>query len=92
MCLQQMEIIQGIVSGLIDDKLPVFIWVGQFLQKGRDALPDAEVLRHNLIKSIVPGVYGDVDMVICDVDFKCFGFDGQDMSPYAVSVQLLDDS
>ena len=81
MCLQQVKIIQGIVPGLIDDKLPVFIGVGQFLQKGRHPFPDAEVLRHRLMKCIVLGIDADIDMVISDVDFKCFGFDGQDMPP-----------
>jgi hypothetical protein len=82
MCLEQVEILQGIIPGFIDDKLPVFIRVGQFLQKGRDPLPDAEILRHGLMKGIVLGINGDINMVVCDVDFKCFGFDGQGMSPY----------
>ena len=44
------------------------------------------------MQDIVPGVYGDIDMVVCNVDFKCFGFDGQVVSPFNDSGRFLIES
>ena len=70
-----MKIVQRIASGLTDDKLPVAIGMGKFLEENVQPFGQAVIIRHDLLKHRVFGIDDHIDLITGQIDFKGSGFD-----------------
>jgi hypothetical protein len=69
-----MKIFEGIFPGFGHNKAPIFIRMGEFFQQGVQPFLQAVIFRHHFLKDGIFFIYGDINMIVGQIDFKSFGF------------------
>ncbi len=81
MFLQNVEIVECVPPGLLNDILPVAPGMGQFLQKNRQSFDNPVIGTHDVEQQPIALVDGDFDPITGEVDFEGFGLKGHETHP-----------